>query len=129
MDRYVEFINSDNLYRFPPVLHAIVAHFFFTTIHPFDDGNGRVSRLVSAGILFQRGYNGHGFYALSNYFYQNDIKYHSLLHHCWQQPLPFDLTSFVAFGIEGLTMELQGISSFVRVKLHRSVDSEGQRGR
>jgi hypothetical protein len=51
--------------------------------------------LVSAAILFQRGYNGHGFYALSNYFYQNDIKYHSLLHQCWQQPLPFNLTAFV----------------------------------
>jgi hypothetical protein len=81
-----------------------------------------VSRLIAAGILFQRGYNGHGFYALSNYFYQNDIKYHTLLHQCWQQPLPFDLTSFVAFGMEGLVTELQGITSFAQVKLHRAAE-------
>jgi Fic family protein len=122
MEQYIQFIKSEDLRRFDPSIHALVAHFFFTTIHPFDDGNGRVSRLVSAGILFQRGYNGHGFYALSNYFYQNDLKYHTLLHHCWQQPPPFDLTPFIAFGMEGLAMELQGINSFVKMKLHRTAE-------
>jgi hypothetical protein len=124
MDLYVRFINGKHLRSFPPVIHGLVAHFFFTTIHPFDDGNGRLCRLVSAAILFQRGYNGHGFYALSNYFYDNEIKYHSLLHRCWQQPLPFDLTQFVAFGMEGMAIELQGINSFIKVKLNRNVDRE-----
>ena len=124
MEQYIQFVNGENLAGLPAVIHALVAHFFFTTIHPLEDGNGRVSRLVAAGILFQRGYNGHGFYALSNYFYDNDIKYHRLLHHCWQQPLPFDLTPFLAFGIEGMVIELQGISSFIKMKLNRSVDKE-----
>lgn len=120
MERYVQFVNGRELAGFPPAIHSLVAHFFFTTIHPFDDGNGRVSRLVSAAILFKRGYNGHGFYALSNYFYHHDIKYHALLHECWQMPLPFDLTAFVAFGIEGLVMELQGINNFLRMKRNRA---------
>jgi hypothetical protein len=124
MDRYVRFINGGHLRSFPPAVHGLVAHFFFTTIHPFDDGNGRVSRLVSAGILFQRGYNGHGFYALSNHFYQNDIKYHSLLHQCWHQPLPFELTAFVAFGMEGLAIELQGVNNFIKMKLNRIVERD-----
>lgn len=124
MDQYIQFVNGENLAGLPAVIHALVAHFFFTTIHPLEDGNGRVSRLVAAGVLFQRGYNGHGFYALSNYFYENDIKYHRFLHHCWQQPLPFDLTPFVAFGIEGMVLELQGIKSFIKIKLNRSVDKE-----
>lgn len=124
MEQYIQFINSENLAGLPAVIHALVAHFFFTTIHPLEDGNGRVSRLVAAGILFQRGYNGHGFYALSNYFYENDIKYHRFLHRCWQQPLPFDLTPFVAFGVEGMVLELQGIKSFIKIKLNRSADKE-----
>jgi Fic family protein len=124
MDLYVRFINGNHLRSLPPVMHALVAHFFFTTIHPFDDGNGRLCRLVSAAILFQRGYNGHGFYALANYFYDNEIKYHSLLHRCWQQPLPFDLTAFVAFGMEGMVIELRGINSFIKMKLNRSADRE-----
>jgi Fic family protein len=120
MEEYVQFVNSGDVAGLPAIMHALVAHFFFTTLHPFDDGNGRVSRLVSAGILFQRGYNGHGFYALSNYFYHHDMKYHTLLHQAWQRSLPFDLTAFFAFGMEGLAFELQGINSFIRVKLHRS---------
>lgn len=124
MDEYVAFINSDELSSLPAGIHALVAHFFLTTIHPFADGNGRVCRLVSAAILFQRGYQGHGFYALSGHFYQNDIKYHSLLHQCWQKPLPFDLTRFAAFGLEGLALELQGIRSFVKMKLSRTAERE-----
>jgi Fic/DOC family len=124
MEQYIQFVNGKDLVGLPAVIHALVAHFFFTTIHPLEDGNGRVSRLVAAGILFQRGYNGHGFYALSNYFYDNDIKYHRFLHHCWQQPLPFDLTPFVAFGIEGMVSELQGINSFMKIKLNGSLNKE-----
>lgn len=124
MDRYVSFINDASPRSFPAAIHALVAHFFFTTIHPFDDGNGRACRFISAAILFQRRYNGHGFYAVSNHFYVNALKYHTLLHKCWQQPLPFDLTEFVAFGMEGLAAELQGINSFIKVRLRRTAERE-----
>ena len=124
MNEYVQFIASERLCSLHPVIQALVAHFFLVTIHPFGDGNGRVSRLLTAGILLQRGYNVHGgFYALSDYFYVNDIKYHSMLHKCWQSP-PFDLTAFVAFGMEGFVMELRSISSFIKMKLGRVVDRE-----
>jgi Fic family protein len=124
MDEYVGFITSERLLYLHPVIQALIAHFFLVTVHPFGDGNGRVSRLLTAGLLLQRGYNVHGgFYALSDYFYLNDIKYHSLLHQCWQSP-PFDLTQFVAFGMEGFVMELRSISSFIKMKLNRIVDRE-----
>ncbi|HEY2171959.1 MAG TPA: Fic family protein [Candidatus Angelobacter sp.] len=125
MDEYIDFIAGDRLLALHPVIQALIAHFFLVTIHPFGDANGRVSRLLTAGILLQRGYNVHGgFYALSDYFYLNDIKYHSLLHRCWQSPLPFDLTPFVAFGMEGFVMELRSIGSFIKMKLNRVVDRE-----
>ncbi len=118
MADYIQFINSASLAAMPPAIHALVAHFFFTTIHPFEDGSGRVSRLVAAGILFQRGYRGHGFYALSNHFYENEERYHSLVYQTQQTPV-FDLTRFVAFGMEGLALELHGINNFIKVKLDR----------
>ncbi|MGZ4877974.1 MAG: Fic family protein [Candidatus Angelobacter sp.] len=125
MGQYIGFITSERLRNLHPVIHALIAHFFLVTIHPFGDGNGRVSRLLTAGILLQRGYNVHGgFYALSDYFYLNDIKYHSMLHRCWQSPPPFDLTAFVAFGMEGFVLELRSIGSFTKMKLNRIVDRE-----
>lgn len=123
MERYINFINGRNCAAMHPVIHALVAHFFLVTIHPFGDANGRVSRLLMAGLLAQRGYNVHGgFYALSAYFYQNDIEYHTLLHRCWRQGAPFELTPFVAFGMEGFVMELRSMDSFIRMKLSPNPD-------
>jgi fido (protein-threonine AMPylation protein) len=120
MQQYTQFLYRRDLVEMPAIVHALIAHFFFTTIHPFEDGNGRVSRLVSAAILFQRGYNGHGFYALANYFYENERRYHSLVHRT-QRGLVFDLTDFVAFGMEGLARELEGTNNFLKFKVNRAV--------
>ena len=120
MEQYVEFVNSKKSFSLHPVVHALLAHFFFVTIHPFVDGNGRVSRLVATAVLLQHGYNVHGgFYALSDYFYQNGLNYYTLLHRCWNQGVPFDLTEFVALGMEGLVMEFRSINSFIKMKLRR----------
>jgi Fic family protein len=125
MNEYVAFINGKDCAGLHPVIQALVAHFFLVTVHPFGDANGRVSRLLMTGLLSQRGYNVHGgFYALSAYFYQNDVEYHTLLHRCWQVPPPFDLTAFAAFGMEGFVMELRSINSFIRAKLDRITDRD-----
>ena len=83
----------------------------------------RKSGIRFIGISFMLA-SARGFYALSDYFYLNDIKYHSMLHRCWQLPPPFDLTPFVAFGMEGFVMELRSIGSFIKMKLNRVVDRE-----
>jgi len=120
MQEYVEFINRRELLRHHPVIKALLAHFFLVTIHPFGDGNGRVSRLLEAGILFQQGYNVHGFYGLSNYFYQNERQYKSLLQESRQRQ-PFDVTPFIKFGVDGFAAELKGINTFIKTKLNRIV--------
>jgi Fic family protein len=108
MAQYVQFINEREWDSLLPIIHALLAHFFIATIHPFEDGNGRVARLVSAGILFQRGYKGHGHYAFSHYFYENEEQYHRILFEGSQHPRP-DLTDFFAFGMKGFLLELQDL--------------------
>ncbi len=120
MREYVAFINSKRLLESHPVVRALLAHFFLVTIHPFGDGNGRVSRLLEAGTLFQGRYNVYGFYGLSNYFYQNQRQYKVLLQKCRGQQ-PFEITPFVAFGIDGFSSELKGINNFIKAKLNRLV--------
>ena len=120
MAEYINFINSRQLEGHHQVIRALLAHFFLVTIHPFGDGNGRVSRLVEAGILFQLGYNVHGFYGLSNYFYRHEQEYKSILQEC-RQSQPFDVTPFIRFGVAGFASELKGINNFVKAKLNRLV--------
>ena len=120
MEEYIDFINSRRLDDIHPVIRALLAHFFLVTIHPFGDGNGRVSRLVEAGILFQLGYNVHGFYGLSNYFYRHEQEYKSVLQQC-RKSQPFDVTPFIRFGVAGFASELKGINNFVKARINRLV--------
>ena len=120
VDRFVEFVNSRPFMARHPVVRALLAHFFLVTIHPFGDGNGRVSRLVEAGILYQGEYNVFGFYGLSNYFYRHGDEYKRLLQQ-GRRTQPFDLNAFVAFGVEGFAAELRGINNFIKTKLNRVI--------
>ncbi|MDE2807581.1 MAG: Fic family protein [Gemmatimonadota bacterium] len=117
MEEYIDFINSRQLDKMI-FIRALLAHFFLVTIHPFGDGNGRVSRLVEAGILFQLGYNIHGFYGLSNYFYRHGQEYKSILHQC-RKSQPFDVTPFVRFGVAGFARELKDINNFMKTKINQ----------
>lgn len=120
MSEFVDFVNSRGLRREHPVVRALLAHFFLVTIHPFGDGNGRVSRLVEAAILYEGGYNVYGFYGLSNYFYRNGDEYKRRLQEC-RRVQPFDLSPFVEFGLRGFEAELRGINRFIKTKLNRLV--------
>ena len=120
MDEFAAFINSRRMQAEHPVVQALLAHFFLVTLHPFGDGNGRVSRLVEAGILFRGTYNVLGFYGLSNYFYQNGDEYKLRLQRS-RRSQPFDLSEFVAFGVRGFAAELKGINNFIKTKLNRLV--------
>ena len=120
LDDFVVFVNSRRVRDEHPVVRALLAHFFLVTIHPFGDGNGRVSRLVEAAILFEGGYNVHGFYGLSNYFYRNGDLYKRRLQEC-RRVQPFDVTPFVKFGLRGFDAELRGINAFINSKLNRLV--------
>jgi hypothetical protein len=121
MAQYVDFVDGTELRSLPPVIQALLAHFFLDTIHPFIDGNGRTSRLVAAAILSRYGYNLHGTYALTRYFYRHEIQYHTMLHGIWKR-CPFAVTPFVAFGMAGFVLELKSIDTFIKMKLNRLRD-------
>ena len=117
---FATFLNSRRMQAQHPVVRALVAHFFLVTLHPFGDGNGRVSRLLEASILYHGAYNELGFYGLSNYFYRNGDDYKLLLQRS-RRTQPFNLNEFVAFGVKGFAAELKGINNFIKTKLNRMV--------
>jgi hypothetical protein len=123
MERYVAFIDAVPARALPPVIAALLAHFFLSAIHPFMDGNGRTSRLMAAAILWQRGFRLHGGHALERHFYHHQLRYHTLLHRSWQR-CPFEVTAFIAFGIEGVIAELRSVDAFLRVKRNRVCEGD-----
>jgi len=49
MSQFLSFVNQAN--DSTPILKAGIAHLWFIMIHPFDDGNGRVGRAITASLL------------------------------------------------------------------------------
>jgi Fic family protein len=45
MEQFIEWMNTPS--SLDPVLRAAIAHFWFVTVHPYDDGNGRIARAIA----------------------------------------------------------------------------------
>lgn len=61
------------------LLKAAIAHFWFVTIHPFDDGNGRIARTISDMILCQSDRTSLRFYSMSNQIMKEKNRYYEIL--------------------------------------------------
>jgi Fic family protein len=116
MERYIAFVNSQALQGQHPVVRALIAHFYFVTLHPFGNGNGRTTRCIEAAMLYSG--NTYGFYSLSNYFYRNRDAYFRTLQETRTRHR-YDLTAFLQFGIRGFREELEKINAYVRNRTHR----------
>ncbi|OGG09380.1 hypothetical protein A2154_01160 [Candidatus Gottesmanbacteria bacterium RBG_16_43_7] len=92
-----EFINSAADPR-PAV--AAVTHIWFEKIHPFEDGNGRVGRLLSALILKSGGYDLGGLVPFEEYLDNNRQAYYDALTSDSQ-----DVTVFISFFIRSITAQ------------------------
>lgn len=53
MDRFCEEIKSELADHVNPIIKSAYIHYCLSQIHPFEDGNGRVSRIISSMILMQ----------------------------------------------------------------------------
>lgn len=77
MDHFLKWIN--NGVEIDPVLKAAIAHFWFITIHPFDDGNGRIARAITDMQLTRSDKSSQRFYSMSNQILAERKKYYEIL--------------------------------------------------
>ncbi len=64
MERFLDWFDAFS--DLDPVLKAAVAHFWFVTIHPFDDGNGRIARAITDMALSRADGSRDRFYSMSS---------------------------------------------------------------
>ena len=69
-----------------PLLRAAITHFWFVTLHPFDDGNGRITRALTDMALAQADSQSIRLYAMSVAILDNRKSYYQIL----EQSQPFD---------------------------------------
>lgn len=61
------------------VLKAALAHLWFVTVHPFDDGNGRIARALADTALARSEHSSQRFYSMSAQIRQERTAYYNIL--------------------------------------------------
>ena len=77
MEQFLGWLNNDN--GLDLVLKSIIAHFWFVTIHPFDDGNGRVARAILDMFLAKSDNSKIRFYSVSNQIFKEHKHYNNII--------------------------------------------------
>jgi Fic family protein len=88
-----------------PLLRAGIAHFWFVTLHPFDDGNGRLTRTITDLALAQGEAQAIRFYAMSASILEDRNGYYRVLES--SQKAALDITEWLKWFLQTLLRSLQ----------------------
>lgn len=77
MDEFLSWVNAEN--GVEPVIKAALAHLWFVAIHPFDDGNGRITRTITDMLLARADGLPHRYYSISAEILKRRKSYYEIL--------------------------------------------------
>lgn len=90
----------DAKHEIDPVIIAAVAHLWFVTIHPFEDGNGRIARAIADLALARSEQSAQRFYSMSSQIRAERNRYYDLLEATQKGDL--DITPWLQWFLECL---------------------------
>ncbi len=95
-----------------PVLKAALAHLWFVTIHPFDDGNGRIARAIADMALARSENSPQRFYSMSARIRKERAAYYRILERTKRGTL--NITPWVEWFLECLGSAIDGAQIMLR---------------
>lgn len=103
MVQFLDWYNSD--FDMEPVIKSAIAHLWFITIHPFDDGNGRIARAIGDNQLARADRTSQRFYSMSSQIMKAKKGYYQLLESTQKGNL--DVTHWLVWYMERLYEALE----------------------
>jgi Fic family protein len=88
-----------------PLLVAALAHLWFVTVHPFDDGNGRIARAVADMALARSEQTGQRFYSMSSQIRRERNAYYTMLERTQKGEL--DVTDWLEWFLTNLLRAIE----------------------
>jgi Fic family protein len=116
MERFLSWVESND--RLDPVLKAGIAHFWFVTIHPFEDGNGRIGRAIADLLLARSDGMSERFYSLSSQIEAERKSYYDKLEACQRGGL--DITIWLKWFLECFARAIQGAGDLLEQVLRKA---------
>ena len=109
MTAFLNWLNKDT--ETDPVLKAGVAHLWFVTIHPFDDGNGRIARAIADMCLARSEKSSQRFYSMSAQIRVKRKTYYEILERT--QKAGADITPWLEWFLECLGGAVDGAETLL----------------
>ena len=117
MERFIEWFNSEENVSF--VIRSAVAHLWFVSIHPFEDGNGRLARILSDMMLARSDKSEYRFYNISSQINRDKKRYYEILEET--QRGDGDITKWILWYASTLSKALDEAETIVSTILNKSI--------
>ena len=117
MARFIAWCNTDT--EEDPVLRAAIAHFWFVTIHPFEDGNGRLARALADLMLARADGCPQRFSSMSTQIEAERKDYYRILERTQRGDL--DITPWMIWFLECLERAIKNAGQLVDAVLAKAV--------
>jgi len=105
MAELVEWLNRER--ETHPVLVSGIAQFQLVHIHPFLDGNGRTSRLLSTLCLYRAGYDFKRLFTISEYYDRDRVAFYRAIQGVRERNM--DMTGWLEYFVTGLATQLMEV--------------------
>lgn len=115
MERFIDWCNNTVL---PPFVMAAVAHLWFVTVHPFDDGNGRISRTLADMFLARLNPGAERYYSMSAEISRNKKEYYDILERTQHGSL--DITPWLLWFFGCLEKAIEHASETVEATIRKA---------
>ena len=116
MSRFLDWFNKSS--ELDLVLKASVAHLWFVTIHPFDDGNGRITRSLTDMLLAQSDRSSQRFYSMSAQIRLERKQYYEILEKTQKGNL--DITDWIKWFLNCLLNALKSTDTILNRVLFKA---------
>lgn len=105
MEEFLDWVNRDS--DLDLVLKACIAHLWFVTIHPFEDGNGRIARAIADMLLARSEQSSQRFYSMSAQIRLERDSYYDMLEETQKGTL--NITEALTWFLKCLNRAFDGI--------------------
>lgn len=111
-----------------PVIIAGILHLEFASIHPFTDGNGRTTRLLTQLYLMQCGWDFRKILVLDEYYNQDRLEYYNALQieKTYRERIGKDITSWLEYFTEGFLVESMRVRDDIQITGLDKVPGKGE---
>ncbi len=116
MSKFIDWYNADK--PISPVIRSAIVHLWFVSIHPFEDGNGRLARILGDMYLARGDNSRFRFYNISSEINRDKNHYYDILERV--QHGDGDITEWVVWYLHTLLAAIREASATVSTVLNKS---------